>query len=365
MQKGRTMRFSEFVKNKDMGIDPEEGLAGFGYDGPYAYPNKPEQGKDPFPYQNPDEPDSKTGQVWVARDTDGKKPGLADNSTKGMDKAVAELTKPDTSKIKETNPPKKWEKLPNKSPKEMPETKIKKKITNEEFVKASKEKNISEMVVMISEDKNELTPITDLYGNEFTPEPNQTIQYISGILTNSPRMMDRFVIEMKNREGFNKLLECMMQHQNCFDGIVDAFGKPEQGKKHSKQLAQAMHDKYVSALDSVDFTESVDAAPDKRFGVPSQPSKHHDMKLDLDDHPQGNGSVGGQGPVGGTMEPSNFGGQAMQNPTSGMPDFGQGPLAVKKKLMKAETAAGNLFNASAGFPHLRSEMEGACKNCMK
>jgi len=355
--------FAKFLEKKDSGINPEEGLAGFGYEGPYAYPQNPKQGEagvpagEPLPYQNPDYPDDRTGQVWVARDTDGNKKSLADNMTKGMDTAVPELKKPD-GKVKETNPPHKWPKLPNKGQKPATETKISKKMTNEEFLKASSQKSTGQLMDMIAEDHQDLTPITDLFGNEFTPDPNQTIQYLAGILSNSPRMMDRFVIEMKNRGAMNKVLESMMQHQGCFEGIVDVFGHNEKGKGHSRQLAQALHDKYVSALDSVDIAESVDASPEKRFG----PS-NADGKNPFGGDKPGAGSVGGQGPAGGTGGMPNPGGQGMPSPTSGMPDFGQGPVPPgRKKMMKADTAAGNLFNAAAGFPHLKSAMEGACKN---
>ncbi len=365
-------KFSNFVKQKDLGIDPADGLAGFGYEGPYAYPQKPEGAAgvaagQPLPYQNPDEPDDRTGQVWVARDSESNKPSLGSMETKGMGTASSVLKKPD-GKVKETNPPHKWPKIANKVQKQAPETKIKSKMTNEQFLKASKEKSTGQMIDLISEDVHEeLTPITDLYGNEFTPDPNQTIQYLSGILANSPRMMDRFVIEMKNRGAMNKILESMMQHQNCFDGIVEAFGKPEKGKGHSQQLAKSLHDKYVSALDSVDIAESVDAAPEKRFGpLPNNginPKPRSIGMADSKGQPAGLGSTGGQNPAGASGGGTNFGGQGMPDSTSGMPDFGQGPVtASRKKLMKAETAAGNLFGASATFPHLKSEMEGACKN---
>lgn len=386
-------QFAKFVNQKQFGIDPATGLAGYGYDGPYAFPQNPKQGEagvaagEPLPYSNPDEKDSKTGNVWVARDSDNEKQSLGDSETKGMGTAVPEIKKPDKSKVKQTNPPHVWPKLKNQGQKTMPENKPSKKMTNEDFLKSSKGKTTGQLMDLIAEDHEEVTPISDLYGNQFTPEPNQTIQYLISVIGNSPRMMDRFVIEIKNRGLMNKFLESMMQHQVAFDGIADLFAHPVKGKIHARQFVQAIHDK--GAFEE-GVTESVDASPSQRFGTGSVddnskgvrggpvqdgdnfnnkgggvrggPTQGKDM---FGNTPGTNGSNGGQSPASGDSGMSNPGGQGMPNPNDGMPnkgmpDFGQGPIP-KKKMMKADTAAGNLFGAAASFPHLRSAMQNAFK----
>ena len=70
--------FKNYVKFKDLGIDPKEGLAGEKYNGPLGYKDKPEKGTgpaagEPLPYSNPEEEGIKTGQVLVARDSNPRR----------------------------------------------------------------------------------------------------------------------------------------------------------------------------------------------------------------------------------------------------------------------------------------------------
>lgn len=363
--------FRDFVHAKDGGIDPADGLAGWGYDGPYKYPDAPEKGyafTEPAPYANPDEPDDKTGYVWVARDNDGEP--LGDEMSPGMDKATALGKKPDLKKAVQVH---KW-----------------KKLTNEQFLAVSQASSPAKMMDMAEEGEEALQPITDLFGNSFTPEPNQTINYLIGILAKSPRMMDRFVIEAKNRGAFEKILESMMQHQSCFDGMVEMFGHPKYGKSHSHQLAHALHDRYSKALDAVDLGESAQPGVEKRFG-PAAETAAGDITTkgvfgdsaskSIYGSDNGNnefgekpgtgvfGSNGGQNPASMGKGMGAQGGAGMPDATSPGPDFGPQsappPGSPMAKKMKAESAAGNLFEASARHPHLKGLMMDMCKdgNC--
>lgn len=371
--KKKAPSFRDFVHAKDGGIDPADGLAGWGYDGPYKYPEAPEKGyafTEPNPYSNPDEPDDKTGQVWVARPNDGTP--LGDKESPGMNKATPLGKKPDLKKAVEVHP---W-----------------KRLTNEQYLSKSKSSSPSQLL----ESDVGLEPIVDLFGNQFTPEPNQTINYLIGILAKSPRMMDRFIIEAKNRGAFEKILESMMQHQSCFDGIVEMFGRPVTGKSHAHQLASALHDKYSSALDAVDLGESVQPDVKDRFGSasetaagdittknifggnPGQGVNGSDYGNDEFNEKPGQKNIFGGGDSSGGQSPSTMNagqgageGGGMPDPASGMPDFGDNPKSAPppgspmSKKMKAETAAGNLFEASARHPHLKGLMMDMCKdgNC--
>lgn len=327
MMKNKKYSFKNYLKEKGVGVDVSAGLAGDpDKKTDFSYPEYPQPGlgtSKPLPYKNPDD---QNGEVLVARDDNNKKPALSSNGTPGIDNYGPGLTKP---KIKIKNP------QPAKELKE----------------------SLNECVYQVY----------DLFGNAFTPDPNQTIKYIVSIIENSPRMMDRLIIEMINNNVLLKAIESMMQHQICFDCIVDIFGKQNVGKEKSNQLAKAMHDKYISALDAVDieddFSESVDAGVNLRF------SKKEDLNSTFGASPSSNPSG-----VFGKSSTNAFGGnkgvsmdgmnspsvsQGMSSPADNTtPDFGTGPLSNPvKKFLKAETAAGNLFKSSASFSPLKKLME--------
>lgn len=383
--------FFDYVENRDSsgGIDPFKGLAGEDNDSDFSYSQKQpdyRNGYKPLGY-TPVDGEDEPGDVWVARDNDKKK-SLADEMSPDMEPEkvtpLGKLAKNMTREVGKAVLPDKLDSIKQKKfelPKMVSNKTVKgKKLTNEEFLNLTGEMTPSELMNFFTEE-NQLMTISDLFGNEFTPEPNQTISYITSVISNSPRMMDRFIIECKRAGCFKNLIESAMEHGDCYDHVVDVFADSSNGRTKASMLANSMHDKYVSALDAVDFSESVSPSVNDRFGQ-QQGSGSTNKEFDPYNNKSTNsgnpefssknpetddskGYAGGEKQQGQPMDnmggQTNFGGTSMG---TGKPDFGSGPAkmpAMIKKL-KAETAAGNLFDASAKFEPLRTLMEGSCKN---
>lgn len=351
--------FASFVETKD-------GLTGKEYQGDLAYPKEnPDYRGDtkPLPYGNKEEMER---GVLVA--DDDKTTPLALEKTPGMDKAtsLSTVAKKDVTKVKRA------------------------KLTTEEFIEKTKGMNPKELLEFVSEN-SEISTISDLFGNEFTPDPNQTIQYVTGLMVNSPRMMDRFVMEMKRRGGFDGLMQSLMEHTECYGSMVNAFSDAGNGKSRASGFAKSLHDNYAGLIDAVDFTESVAPEVDSRFGIPSKPKSQYSEPDSRYTGGNPEYASNGKDMFGGDPSKDMFGGEKQiggadgnlgtsapgSNPqfNNGMPNtggagmpapnFGNGPAAKPSKKLKSENAASNLFDASAKFDHLKSLMEGACKggNC--
>src|SRR5207245_2567553 len=101
--------------------------------------------------------------VWTASDGEEKK-GLAQHATLGITPQTSSLGKAIEPKTKQRKPA---------------------KMTSEQFLEKTKEMSDSQFVNYILEANGdtEISTVSDLFGNEFTPDPTQTIQYVAGLLT--------------------------------------------------------------------------------------------------------------------------------------------------------------------------------------
>lgn len=371
--------FSEFLeqKKKKELIDVKDGLAGEDYDGPLATkpPQEPTKGKTdkPLPYRAAGEVEG--GKAIVAYDGEPKK-GLAHHATPGITPQTSPQGKPVEDVVKQSPKPK--------------------KLTSEEFVNRTKDMTDSEFLTYLAESHGDktLTTITDLFGNEFTPDPTQSIQYVTGLMMGNQTYLTRFIRELKRRGGMEDFLSEMLDHNDTYDVFIDQLEDDEVGGDRCSRFAKTLNDRYMSVFDNFDFGddmedmgESVSPNLDVLFGEPSRGAK-----------PQGGAFGGGSGPDGtpnpNYSDPSVYaknpqanpmGAQSMRNPTGGggnptgggvmggqqNPQFAGGPPVMPPKRMKegggvkyrGNSAALSLINELSGYPAFKSHMKERCRDC--
>lgn len=261
---GNFKKFREFVESKiDSGnkgnkeyppINVKDSLAGEDYDGPLATkpPQEPTKGKKDkaLPYKADGE--IAKGVAWTAPD-EGKKKGFGWEATPGMTPQTSSLGKSIDDKSR-------------------PLPKPKKKLKTEQFIETTKDMSDGEFVNYILEQHDTaLSTVTDLFGNEFTPDPTQTIQYVAGLMLGNPVFMDKLIRELKRRDGLSALLKELMEHGDTYEHVVEHLEEPEFGMDRSHKLARTMNDRYMSLFDNFDFGDEDDLGPsdedeDKEMG---------------------------------------------------------------------------------------------------
>jgi hypothetical protein len=288
------------------------------------------------------------------------------------------------------------------------------KLTSEEFLKDTQKLSPTDFVNYYAENTEEepLPTITDLNGNQFTPDPNQTIEYLAHLAAKNPRLMTRFVREIKRHEGgFNKLFSESADHPEFVTNMVESMSKPETGKKFCHRIARGMNDTYMTALDNYVMENRLneEVQPKKDLSVEdggpvgNPPENPSGMSSPQMKQPQGGafggggpaqpnlqppgGAMGGGGPAGPSAPPPGgamggggamMGGQATGPAAgpAGMGGIGGGPPSLPPTgfdaggmqppqptaKLKGETAHGNMIESMGGFPHMHTHMASFCIN---
>ena len=291
------------------------------------------------------------------------------------------------------------------------------KMTSEQFIKETKKLSPTDFVNFYAEatEGEPLPTITDLNGNQFTPDPNQTIEYLAHLAAKNPRLMSRFVREVKRHEGgFGKLFDESKDHPEFVTSMIESMSKPEDGKKFCHRIARGMNDTYMTALDNyvMENRMNEEVQPKKDLSVedggpvgssPPNPSGMAPPKMNqpqggafggggmgsVNQPPQGGAMGGGGAMMGGPTPPAGaspfggggagMGGQATgpaagpagmggiggggppPMPPTGFDGGGMKPPMPTAKL-KGETAHGNMIESMGGFPHMHTHMSDFCIN---
>lgn len=350
--------FAESKKKQDL-LDAKDGLAGEDYDGPLATkpPQEPTKGKNdkPLPYKASGEEEK--GVVWTAPDGESKK-GLATHGTPGITPQTSSLGTNVEDKTKQRPKPK--------------------RMTTEQFITHTKDMKNTEFMNYILETHNSgISTVTDLFGNEFTPDPQQSIEYVAGLMLGNPFFMEKFIREVKRRGGMSDLMEELFQHGDSYELIVDHLGHPDLGELRSGKMAKVMNEKYMKNFEGFDFPEEDDVkeegvAPPLNMGPMADPRR------------QGGSIGGGSGPDG-TPDPnytrsSSYSSDGGQSNPMGSAGAGRNPSATQAfdasklqmpmpvKKMSADEhwngphAAGHLMNEFAKYKGFKRHMAGLCKN---
>lgn len=351
-------RFGDFVEGKKELMDAKDGLAGEDYDGPLSIkpPKEEKATTKPLPYKAPGEEES--GVVWTAPD-DGEKKPLGQEATPNITPETSSLGKKVEGNSKQRPKPK--------------------RMTTEEFIGHTQEMGDSEFMNYILESHNtELSTVTDLFGNEFTPDPQQSIEYVAGLMMGNPYYMEKFIREFKRRGGMENLMGEMFHHGDTYELVVDHLEDPEFGGARASKLAKMMNERYMKNFENFDFGESVAPSLDvmtgsqKKMGGPvgggSGPDGTPDVNYsgggseyakDSDSNPMGSAGPG-RNPKGGAM-----GGQMN-------PQFGNTPIMPPKKMKEGgdpkfmgNSAGLHLINEMSTYPGFKRHMIDRCTgpNC--
>jgi hypothetical protein len=190
------------------------------------------------------------------------------------------------------------------------------KLTSEQFIEQTKDLSPAEFISFFVEGSDEPLPtVTDLYGNEFTPDPTQTIQYLASLMVKNPRLITRLVREIKRHEnGFGMLMDENQNHPEFYHMMVKGMVEPEEGKKRCSRLTRAMNDQYMDELNKVTIEHNLynervtthDSLPyeeggeDALPGGPQNPSGMSTPMKKPQGGPEGSGGAGmGTPPMGG------------------------------------------------------------------
>jgi len=378
-------KFGEFVKGKVKELDVTDGLAGKDYDGPLSTKpiQEPTKGKKDkaLPYKATGEEEG--GVVWTAPD-DGSKKGLAQNATPGMTPATSPLGKKVDDMSKARPKPK--------------------KLTAEQFIENTKDLSSTQFVNYVLESHGDasISPVTDLFGNEFTPEPLQTIQYMAGLLMGNHYYLEKFVREVRRRGGMDALMDEMC---DCggYDLIVDHLENEDLGQERAGKLVKSMNDKFMKNVnmfspdedeDEKELGESVGPGLDQ-MGMAGMPNMGGQAAPGASGGKLGGGKIGGGG-VGGYQanpddssseldgrnktdkgmgsqgagrNPSNAGGGGMPMGGSTQPNFGGGVVPpIAKKMSAGEDvkyggAGKHLIDELTNYPRAKTYMKGKCIDC--
>jgi hypothetical protein len=371
-------KFGEFfsTRKKKDDIDAKDGLAGEDYDGPLAV--KPEQeptkGKSDkaLPYKADGE--EKKGVVWTAPD-DGSKKGLAHHSTPGITPQTSTLGKAVEDKTQSRPKPK--------------------KMTTEQFIETTKEMTDSEFAnyILESHGNREISTVTDLFGNEFTPDPTQTIEYVTSLMMGNPYYMEKFIREMKRRGAVGELMSELFNHGESYDLVVDHLEDPEFGLDRTGKLARMLNERFMKHYENFDFGDGDEDGEQEDTHTESvAPSL--DAIMPQQKKVQGGPMGGGSGPDmtpnpnyadksvfssdgGKTSNP--MGAQSMRNPSGGSPlggqqnpQFGNQPVMPPQPVMmkkmkegsepkfKGKSAGIHLINELSVYPAFKRHMLDRC-----
>lgn len=285
------------------------------------------------------------------------------------------------------------------------------KMKSESFIEKTKDLSPEGFINFFVEGSDEPLPtITDLYGNQFTPDPNQTMQYMAALMVKNPRLLSRFVREMKRHEdGMGQLLNEHFSHPEFYSVLAEGMAAPEEGRKRCRRMSRAMNEQYMEALNKYVMEQRVNEEVQPKADLafedggplgkgPQNPSTSSPARLVT---PQGGAMGGGGGPQLNTPAPNGpmpggamgGGGPMGGSPAAGMPgagpsampagmpgdppsmppagggglDMGQGapPGAPPMPKLKGETAHGNMIEEMGGYPHMFAHMSDYCINCKK
>jgi hypothetical protein len=418
---GNYIRFGDYLESKEKDMDAKDGLAGEDNDGPLStHPSQPPSKgarTKPLPYKNVSD-DDKKNVVWVANGGDegealGDKgtPGLTpQNSASKGEKPVSKIEHPKFSKM--TSEGKKpvvlvakdsddknglgCKATPGLTPKnsaskgEKPvintEHPKQAKLTSEEFIDKTKDMSPSEFAKFMTENAHQdtqISAITDLYGNEFTPDPTQTIQYLSGLLLGNHVLMERFIREMKRRNGLANMIEEIMGHPETYDSLTDSLQHSDMGEDRCGSLAKSMNSKYMSVLDNIEMesvvNETIDAPPNQRWaGQQGQQQRPQVQRKPGGAFGGGSGLSGAPSPeYQGSVAPKQGGAFGGGSPGAGAQGNQQSPQFADQPPLQppgnkqagmrymGESASNNMIKAMSGYDHMKKKMAEYCKdgNC--
>lgn len=380
-------------------LDLKKSLAGRDYKGQMS--TNPVKGtkEDPLPYKGGEVKDQEQNKLLV-HDEDDVKSGFAFKGNK--------VQTPENSAALGEKPDIRIEKVKSQ------------KMKSESFIEQTKDLSPEGFINFFVEGSDEPLPtITDLYGNQFTPDPNQTMQYMAALMVKNPRLLSRFVREMKRHDGgMGQLLNENFSHPEFYTMLAEGMAAPEEGRKRCKRISRAMNEQYMDALNKYVMEQKINEEVQPKVDLafedggpigkgPQNPSQSAPARLVT---PQGGsmgggggpqlnngggsptmqsptmgGAFGGGGPMGGAggMGGSPGAGMPGAGPSApaGMPgapppippagggglDMGQGvpPGAPPMPKLKGETAHGNMIEEMGGYPHMFAHMSDYCVNCKK
>lgn len=375
---------------KSAGVDTKHGLASKDYDGPLA--TKPPQGEKTLPYKSGGKND--TGFVLTAKGDDPKGLGSKGNNILTPQNSMGSTGEAPKSKTKQVS-----------------QAKMPGKLTSEQFVEATKDMNPKEFADFLLEDSGEPLPtITDLYGNQFTPDPNQTIQYLSALMLKNPKLMGRLVRDLKRQEGgLDGLMGEVYDHPEAYESLVEGWRDPEEGKKRCHRVARAMNEQYMTELNKFMFENNLNEEIVNKYNEPAnkggpvsgpplgkagqgQPSDSTPMPNMGQGQmpggpmgappggmppgkpsagPFGSGDQGPGGLIGGS--PAEFPGPVSNPPPgqgqgfdNGMPQQPPGPQGMPPGMrakLKESLSHSNLISEIGGFPDMLLDMHDYCIGC--
>jgi hypothetical protein len=212
-----------------------------------------------------------------------------------------------------------------------------KKMTVEQFIEKTSKLNGQEFAKFMLESNSidkTLTTVSDLFGNEFTPEPNQTIQYVCGLILNNLNMMRRFVMEVRRRDGLHNMMEELMDHGESYSSIVNHLECPDQGETRCGRLADELNNSYANVVDKFEVSEDM-------FPESTSPGVD-DLYGDNDEETHEEGPEDGLPPMDKKM-------------SSG--DFLRKPKAKLK--FKGKSAAHHMMDKLLEYPHFKEHV-----NCL-
>lgn len=333
-------RFGEFLedkKQKNPLMNVKDGIAGDNYQGDLATKINPQPKEEDRP---------KAGTLSTA---DKDQVGMATLSTPGMNPSEPLSLSKDTSE------------------------KVKfKKLTAEEFRIKTRDMNDAEFAKFILESHGpvEISTVTDLFGNEFTPDPLQSIEYVCGLMLGNPVYMERFIREIKRHGGLQEMMRELMEHNDTFETMIGHMEEPIHGMEHIGKFAKVLNEKHMKNYDNFDFgdedlEESVSPGIDQMAPKPKGVFGAH--TADPYTATPGRGLFGPKGVMGqsGGPAPMNQPAPGAQPQAAPAPNFGGAPVMPPKKMsdgsfskpkFKGNSVGLSLVKEMTKYPHFKNHM---------
>jgi hypothetical protein len=80
--------------------------------------------------------------------------------------------------------------------------------------------------------------VSDVYGEQFVPEPAQTMRYVANLMLANENMMSRMVRELKRNGGLASLLKELFQHPELYPLLKEAVENGSFGERPQQKLMQ-------------------------------------------------------------------------------------------------------------------------------
>ena len=206
---------------------------------------------------------------------------------------------------------------------------------------------------------------------KFHPHPQEAMQYIVALAGKNDRILEQLIHTMKKEGLLGKLIKTVMEHPEAHDELANTFGDENDGPRHSRAFARALHKQHADFMDKQSSMYESVAPPfggdDDEFDGPEEGEGDAGELEDSPDDGQEDGPPDGEegdenqegspeGEEGDENQESPPEGEEGEEPSEDDEESRQPPPQEKPRKLKKKFAHHHLLDALSNFEHMRDAM---------